>query len=83
MVGGAYARRMASSTCVHCGRSCPDGACVHCDGRSAAATPGLLAMPGDGDSAWTRVALVATALVTVAIAAGMLYLTVRGFAHRA
>ncbi len=32
-----------------------------------------------GDSAWTRAALVATAVVTVAIAAVLLFMTVRGF----
>jgi hypothetical protein len=39
--------------------------------------PGLLAMPGRGDAAWTRVALLFTTLVTVAIAAGLLLMTVR------
>lgn len=76
--------RMAT-TCARCGRAGTDGVCAACDAAAengGAATAGLLAMPGGGDSVWTRVALALTALVTVAIAAALLVMTVRSVTGR-
>jgi hypothetical protein len=74
---------MATTACNQCGHLTDLGVCPHCGaGVADPVGPGLLAMPGRADPLWSRIALVATALVTLAIAAGLLFMTVRGLSGR-
>jgi hypothetical protein len=66
---------MGPRTCAQCGGAVEGDACASCAVLPQPAAPGLLAMPGRGDSVWTRVALVVTTLATVGIAAWLLFMT--------
>ena len=85
---------MAFPSCARCGRATGEQRCPYCGLLQSspaaepapvvleAGSPALLAMPGSGDSVWTRVLLVVTAMVTVAIAGGLLWMTVRSVTGR-
>ena len=76
---------MATSPCPRCGAPSGGGpACLECGaglrvGAGEPAAPVVLSpVRGGGDVLWARVALVGTVVVTVAMAAMVLVMTIRG-----